>query len=248
MNVNPEDYDPEELRQMAEDRRDSEPPEGRSRAPGGQASSRPDADSAALGNGTRSHGEEERWSFGDERATPRGGRGSHGGGRGDPGTDQRGREPGSDDRQAGRTESTTRRGNPRVDHGSRGFGRGNPPRGRGTAADALRSNQLEQLFLHQSAMVREQMTKPYLGDIPQKYAAERVIFDWLEFLVLKGGFKRAMDALRYYRTIEWITADVEASLQDYLVGFTDEGAGRSELDVDDHQLSLLYVARLASMS
>ncbi|AUV81550.1 hypothetical protein C2R22_07675 [Salinigranum rubrum] len=97
-------------------------------------------------------------------------------------------------------------------------------------------------------MVAEEMTKPYLGSLPQKYAAERVIFDWLEFLVLKGGFKRTMDALRYYRTIEWITPDVEDALQDYLVGFTEDGQGGHDLDVDDHQLSLLYVARLASMT
>ena len=127
-------------------------------------------------------------------------------------------------------------------------GRGNPEPTRGRAADALRSNQLEQLFLHQSATIAEEMTKPYLGSIPQKYAAERVIFDWLEFLVLKGGFKRTMDALRYYRTIDWITDEVESSLQDYLVGFSDEGTGSHDLDVDDHQLSLVYVARLASMS
>jgi archaellum component FlaD/FlaE len=119
---------------------------------------------------------------------------------------------------------------------------------RGRAADALRSNQLEQLFLHQSAMIAEEMTKPYLAGLPQKYAAERVIFDWLEFLVLKGGFRRAMDALRYYRNIDWITDEVETTLQDYLVGFTDDGSGTQRLDVDDHQLSLLYVARLASMN
>jgi archaellum component FlaD/FlaE len=133
-------------------------------------------------------------------------------------------------------------------HGHQGVSRGNPTPRRGAASDALRSNQLEQLFLHQSAMVTEQMTKPYLDALPQKYAAERVIFDWLEFLVLKGGFKRTMDALRYYRTIDWITDDVEAALQDYLVGFTDDGSGGHSMDVDDHQLSLLYVARLASMN
>jgi archaellum component FlaD/FlaE len=244
MNVNPEDYDPEELRQMAEERREPDPSNGRSRMPAGRGSSRTVGDTPPLRNGTGGHDEEGRWSFGGDRSAPRGG---EGGGRGDPNTEQREKESGGDEQRTGRAEPT-RRGNPRFDRGSRVPGRGNPPTRRGPAADALRSNQLEQLFLHQSAMVREEMTKPYLGEIPQKYAAERVIFDWLEFLVLKGGFKRAMDALRYYRTIDWITAGVEASLQDYLVGFSDEGAGRSELDVDDHQLSLLYVARLASMT
>jgi archaellum component FlaD/FlaE len=57
-----------------------------------------------------------------------------------------------------------------------------------------------------------------------------------------------MDALRYYRTIDWITEEVETSLGDYLIGFSEQGSGTHELDVDDHQLSLVYVARLASMS
>jgi archaellum component FlaD/FlaE len=247
MNVNPEDYDPEELRQMAEERRESDAPGGRTRMPAEQASSGASSGHPPRRNGIGGHGEEGRWSFGDERSAPRSSQAGQGGGRGEP-AEQRETEPDGDNRRAGGAEPTARRGNPHFDRRDRGHERGNPPTRRGVAADALRSNQLEQLFLHQSAMVGEQMTKPYLGDIPQKYAAERVIFDWLEFLVFKGGFKRAMDALRYYRTIDWITADVEASLQDYLVGFSDEGAGRSELDVDDHQLSLLYVARLASMN
>jgi archaellum component FlaD/FlaE len=97
-------------------------------------------------------------------------------------------------------------------------------------------------------MVSSEMTKPYLSTLPQKYAAERVVFDWLEFLVLEGGFKRTMDAIRYYRTIDWITEEVAASLQDYLIGFSDGKGDTRDLDVDDHQLSLVYVARLASMS
>ncbi|WP_380675640.1 FlaD/FlaE family flagellar protein [Salinigranum sp. GCM10025319] len=214
MNVNPEDYDPEELRQMAAERRAGDRPEGRGR---------------------------------DDDPTRRGD---------DPETDQRGDDAGA--RRNGVAAREPRRGF--HSRGSPGFepdrsvadrptpGRGNPEPTRGRAADALRSNQLEQLFLHQSSMVTEEMTKPYLGEIPQKYAAERVIFDWLEFLVLKGGFKRTMNALRYYRTIDWITEDVEASLQDYLIGFSDGANDTTDLDVDDHQLSLVYVARLASMS
>ena len=223
MNVNPEDYDPEELRQMAAERRAGDRPEGRGR----------DDHPARRGD--------------DPETTRRGD---------DPEPDQRG-----DDAGARRNGTPAREPNRGFrGRGSPGFepdrsttdrpiaGRGNPEPTRGRAADALRSNQLEQLFLHQSSMVTEEMTKPYLGEIPQKYAAERVVFDWLEFLVLKGGFKRTMDALRYYRTIDWITEDVEASLQDYLIGFSDGANDTTDLDVDDHQLSLVYVARLASMS
>jgi archaellum component FlaD/FlaE len=201
MKVNPEDYDPEELRQMAEERRAPDRGEGRSR--NGDDPARRRADGSRTGaDGT------DGWQFG-----------------------------------GGRSRSSMESPREREERP-----RGNPRPAQGAASDALRTNQLEQLFLHQSAMASAEMTKPYLTTLPQKYAAERVVFDWLEFLVLKAGFKRTMDAIRYYRTIDWITEDVAASLQDYLIGFSDGGSDTQDLDVDDHQLSLVYVARLASLS
>ncbi|WP_435183034.1 FlaD/FlaE family flagellar protein [Halobellus sp. EA9] len=119
-------------------------------------------------------------------------------------------------------------------------------RPRGRAGEALRQNQLEQLLVHETAAA-ERLSKPYLTTLPDAYAAERIVFDWLEFLVLKGGFKRTMDAIRYYHTVDWLTEDVEAELQDYLVGFSGEVTDTSEFDVDDHHLSLVYIARLSSM-
>ena len=113
------------------------------------------------------------------------------------------------------------------------------------AGENLRSNKLEQLFLYESAAA--DVEKPYLRALPDSYAAERVVFDWLEFLVLKSGFKRTFEALRYYRSIDWITEDVSSELEDYLVGFSDDVDGGVDLDIEDHQLSLVYVARLASM-
>jgi archaellum component FlaD/FlaE len=112
---------------------------------------------------------------------------------------------------------------------------------------ALRENQLEQLLVHETA-ASEGLSKPYLTSLPDAYAAERLLFDWLEFLVLKGGYKRTMDALRYYRTVEWLTAEVEAELRDYLVGFSGEVSDTDAYDVDDHHLSLVYIARLSSMT
>ncbi|MDS0298524.1 flagellar protein d/e [Halogeometricum sp. S1BR25-6] len=121
-------------------------------------------------------------------------------------------------------------------------------RPRGRAGEALRDNQLEQLLIHETAAAGGSLEKPYLSDVPKEYAAERVVFDWLEFLVLKGGFKRTMDALRYYYAVEWITEEVETELHDYLIGFSGNVSDTSEFDVDDHHLSLLYVAQLASMA
>ena len=120
-------------------------------------------------------------------------------------------------------------------------------RPRSRPGKALRENQLEQLLVHETA-ASDGLSKPYLTDLPDAYAAERLLFDWLEFLVLKGGFKRTMDALRYYHTVGWLTADVEADLRDYLVGFSGEVSETDTYDVDDHHLSLVYIARLASMT
>ncbi|ADQ67604.1 flagellar protein d/e [Halogeometricum borinquense DSM 11551] len=121
-------------------------------------------------------------------------------------------------------------------------------RPRGRAGEALRNNQLEQLLIHETAAAGGSLEKPYLSSVPKEYAAERVVFDWLEFLVLKGGFKRTMDALRYYHSVDWITEDVETELHDYLIGFSGNVSDTTEFDVDDHHLSLLYVAQLASMA
>jgi len=111
---------------------------------------------------------------------------------------------------------------------------------------ALRENQLEHLLIHETAA--GELSKPYLTSLPDAYAAERLLFDWLEFLVLKGGFKRTMDALRYYQTVGWLTPDVEADLRDYLVGFSGDVSDTDAYDVDDHHLSLVYIARLSSMT
>ena len=92
-------------------------------------------------------------------------------------------------------------------------------------------------------------SKPYLATLPETQAAEFMLFEWLEFLLLHGGFRGAQEALDYYESIDWITDDVESDLNDYLLGIEDAGASEgSQLDVDDHLLSLVYIARLASMT
>jgi flagellar protein FlaE len=93
-----------------------------------------------------------------------------------------------------------------------------------------------------------QTTKPYLAALPEQYAGEHLIFEWLEFLLLHAGYKGATEALDYYESIEWITEDVESALGDYLLGIDDQAANEpTDLDVDDHLLSLVYIAKLESM-
>jgi len=94
----------------------------------------------------------------------------------------------------------------------------------------------------------DDVSKPYLAALPETEAAEFLIFEWLEFLLLHGDFRGAQQALNYYESIEWITGDVSSKLGDYLLGIENVGAGdTTDLDVDDHLLSLVYIAKLAAM-
>ncbi|WP_459192351.1 FlaD/FlaE family flagellar protein [Halosimplex sp. J119] len=94
----------------------------------------------------------------------------------------------------------------------------------------------------------DDLEKPYLRGVPDTYAAEFVVFEWLEFLLMHAGYQGAASALHYYESIDWITDDVESRLNDYLLGIDENGSNETtDLDVDDHMLSLVYVAKLAGM-
>jgi flagellar protein FlaE len=95
---------------------------------------------------------------------------------------------------------------------------------------------------------QDDLAKPYLRSVPDTYAAEFVVFEWLEFLLMHAGYKGAADALQYYESIDWITEDVAGQLNDYLLGIDESGSNDgNDLDVDDHMLSLVYVAKLTGM-
>lgn len=90
--------------------------------------------------------------------------------------------------------------------------------------------------------------KPYLTGLPEAYVGEHLIFEWLEFLLLHSGYQGASEALSFYEAVGWITEGVEDDLGDYLLGIDDQAATEdNDLDIDDHMLSLVYVAKLASM-
>lgn len=95
----------------------------------------------------------------------------------------------------------------------------------------------------------ESQEKPYLATLPETYAAEFVIFEWLEFLLMHSGYQGADEALDYYESINWITEAVQNDLSDYLLGI-DESATNddNDLSVDDHMLSLVYIAKLTAMT
>jgi flagellar protein FlaE len=94
-----------------------------------------------------------------------------------------------------------------------------------------------------------QTTKPYLHRLPEHYAGENLVFEWLEFLLLHAGYQGAIEALDYYESVGWITDEAESELSEYLLGMDDQGANDgNNLDVDDHLLSLVYIAKLESMA
>lgn len=91
--------------------------------------------------------------------------------------------------------------------------------------------------------------RPYLASLPESYAAEIVVFEWLGFLLERAGYNSATEALDYYESIDWLTEDVESTLRDYLLGIDEPAVSEAaDLDVDDHLLSLVYIARLVSMA
>lgn len=91
------------------------------------------------------------------------------------------------------------------------------------------------------------LEKPYLTGLPETYAAEFLVFEWLEFLLENFGYQGTTEALSYYESVGWITEDVKNTLADYLLGIEQPTSDVADGDVDDHKLSLVYVAKLVSM-
>lgn len=114
-----------------------------------------------------------------------------------------------------------------------------------TTEEAVRSAQLKQLlFMHSSASV-ESLERPYLETMPGQYAAEITLFEWLDFLLERGGVKRALKAIEYYETVGWVSADAAERLQGHVRGFSGpaDDDSHSDLEMSDHVLSLVYIAR-----
>ena len=271
MTIDPDDYDLRELRRIADERRDADRTDGDRAGEGRRRRERQSGSPRRSGrsgerNGHRERDPEAATGSADDGVTvrPRNGedRAERNADRSPPAdrgrdrdevvhADRIARDLGfGDSRDDRRRDGRPRRdavGRSHDDVGRFQFDTEVRERPRSRPGAALRRTQLEQLLVHETA-ASDGLSKPYLTDLPSAYAAERLLFDWLEFLVLKGGFKRTMDALRYYNTVGWLTDAVEADLRDYLVGFSGEVSDTDTFDVDDHHLSLVYIARLSSMT
>jgi flagellar protein FlaE len=121
--------------------------------------------------------------------------------------------------------------------------------------EVLRHSQRDELVRLQSqfSAVGALPEKPYLERLPDRYGAEVVVFEWLDFLINKAGFENTGNALEYYAEVGWMTETVREDLREYMRGFSEvesfdpDRPGPADLDVDDHVLSLVYIARLASV-
>ena len=118
-----------------------------------------------------------------------------------------------------------------------------------TSASRLRSNHLKELLLLKGGADVEDLRRPYLDSLPTTYAARVTLFEWLDFLLRRGGVKRTLEALEYYVEVGWISESVGNNLRDHVRAFDPLPAGTETepMKMEDHVLSLVYVARLASM-
>jgi archaellum component FlaC len=84
--------------------------------------------------------------------------------------------------------------------------------------------------------------KPYLDALPTGITGDLIVVEWLEYLVDELGVRGASEAIDYYETIDWITGEVAAGLDEHLGEFG--SGGRGSLAVEHHKQSLAYIDQL----
>lgn len=94
--------------------------------------------------------------------------------------------------------------------------------------------------------------RPYLTQLPDGYAAEALVLEWVEYLVAATSPRGARRAIRYYEDIGWVGAEAAADLREYLPPLTGMGGADGvtasdggELAVEQHLHTLAFVAALA---
>lgn len=93
--------------------------------------------------------------------------------------------------------------------------------------------------------------KPYLEELPDGYATELLVIEWLSFLRSRSNTSEALRAIRYYETIDWIGGPAASALKEYLTGLADgtpdaSAGDGTQLTIDHHTHSLRYIGRLGS--
>lgn len=111
-------------------------------------------------------------------------------------------------------------------------------------------SQLKELILLQGGTDPADLERPYLESVPDQYAARLTLFEWLQFALERVGSQRTLEALEYYVDIGWLSESAEAELREHVRVFQDATVeeGKHTFDTADHLVSLVYIARLASMT
>ncbi|WP_394738988.1 FlaD/FlaE family flagellar protein [Natronococcus roseus] len=94
---------------------------------------------------------------------------------------------------------------------------------------------------------RRSPDEPALRELPDTYATDVVVFEWLADLLEAGGPRATLEALSYYVEVGWIDEEVRVHLEGVLAGPGLEAAapaGTAELTADDHADSYAYVMQL----
>lgn len=99
--------------------------------------------------------------------------------------------------------------------------------------------------------VNGSVDKPYLTLLPDGYDAEVLVMEWLAYLVDESSVRETLQAIRYYRNIEWISDAVAEDLRTMLGGVDSgatsartDGSGLSQLSIEHHQASLAFINHL----
>lgn len=93
--------------------------------------------------------------------------------------------------------------------------------------------------------------KPYLNTIPDGYASDLLVMQWLSDLQDAGDSASVANTIEYYREIGWISDTVAEELHSFIPGLsgidvTEDPLAISSLPYDDHRQSLWYIHQLAT--
>ncbi|MDG5758811.1 FlaD/FlaE family flagellar protein [Natronococcus sp. A-GB1] len=92
--------------------------------------------------------------------------------------------------------------------------------------------------------------EPTLQSLPDAYATDVIVFEWLADLLESGGPRATLEALSYYVELGWIDPEVRVQLEAVLSGpglETEASAKATELTADDHADSYAYVMQLREL-
>lgn len=109
---------------------------------------------------------------------------------------------------------------------------------------------LKELILLESGADPDDLERPYLETVPEQYAGRLTVFEWLQFTLDRRGFRKTLDALEYYENIGWLSETAADDLREHVRVFQDPSKDGSlrPFETTDHLISLVYIARLATMA